>query len=73
MPNEKIAAQIENAFTYHSPKNDQADRYRAIRDKAKELATLIAESTPMSREQSLAMTNIEQGVMWANAAIARNE
>jgi hypothetical protein len=25
------------------------------------------------RETSLAMTNLEQAVMWANAAIARNE
>lgn len=71
--NDKTAAQIDNAFMYHSPKDDQPARYQAIRDKAKELATLIAVSTPTSREQSLAMTNLEQAVMWANAAIARNE
>lgn len=71
--NDKTAVQIDNAFRYHAPKADQPERYQAIRDKAKELAMLIGNSTPMSREQSLSLTNLEQAVMWANAAIARNE
>lgn len=66
-------AQIENAFTYHPPKEGQPARYVAIRDKAKEFALLINELTPGSREQSVALTNLEQAVFWANAAIARNE
>lgn len=65
--------QIENNFSYHSPKEGQPAKYEAIRAKAKELAELIDEQTPKSREQSLAMTNLEQAVFWANAAIARNE
>lgn len=66
-------AQIEVAFTYHPPKPGQPERYTAIRDKAKELALLIFDNTPVSREQSLALTDLEQCVMWANAAIARHE
>lgn len=65
--------QIENTFTYHKPKDDQPQRYEEIRAKAKELANLIAEKCPPSREQSLAFTNLQQTVMWANAAIAINE
>lgn len=65
--------QIENAFTYHAPKGDQAERYTEIRAKAKELAELIDTACPNSREKSLAFTNLEQSVMWANASIARNE
>lgn len=65
-------AQIENAFTYHAPKPEQQPKYAAIRDKAKELALLIADMTPVSREQSLALTELEYCVMMANAAIARN-
>ena len=65
--------QIENNFTYHSPKDGQPERYTAIREKAKELATLIVQQTPVSREQSVALTELETAVMWANAAIARNE
>ena len=70
---EKDRIRIENTFTYHPPKGDQQDRYGEIRGKAKELAYEIAMSCPESREKSLAMTNLEQSVMWANAAIARNE
>lgn len=64
---------IENNYTYHAPKEGQPKKYEAIREKAKELALLIEDVCPTSREKSLAFTNIEQAVMWANAAIARNE
>ena len=64
--------QIENNFRYHAPKEGQPEKYEALRAKAKELAYLIDESVPKSREQSLAITNLEQAVFWANAAIARN-
>jgi hypothetical protein len=64
---------IENNFKYHAPKDGQPARYEAVRAKAKELAHLIDEQVPNGREKSLAMTNLEQAVMWANAGIARNE
>lgn len=63
---------IENAFTYHAPKDGQPEKYRAIREKAKELAYLIKELVPDSREQSLAITKLEECSMWANAGISRN-
>ena len=72
-PSERLLTQIDKAFTYHAPKDDQGNRYVRMRDMAKELAEFIATMTPESREQSLALTNLEQAVMWANAAIARNE
>lgn len=62
---------IENNFRYHAPKEGQAERYVAIREKAKELAYMIEAACPDSREKSLAMTDLEQAVMWANASIAR--
>lgn len=64
---------LEKKFTYHAPKGDQVERYQIIRDRAKELAYLVLENTPPSREQSLFITKLEEAVMWANAAIARNE
>ncbi len=67
------AEQVQRTFTYHPPKPDQQPRYAAIRDKAKELALLLIEVTPESREQSLALTHLEEAVMFANASIARNE
>jgi hypothetical protein len=65
--------QVENTFTYHSPKGNQPGRYEAIRGKAKELAMLLIESCPESRERAVALTNLQQAIMWANASIAINE
>ena len=64
---------IENNFTYHAPINDQTERYSNIRTEARILAKTINTLCPESREKSLAFTNLEQAVMWANASIARNE
>jgi len=64
---------LQHRFTHHPPKGDQAVRYGEIRAHAKELALIIDELAPDSREKSLAITHLEEAVMWANAAIARNE
>ena len=64
---------INRNFTYHRPTGTQQTRYEHIREEAKGLAYLINSACPDSREKSLALTNLEQAVMWANAAIARNE
>lgn len=65
--------QLDRIFTYHAPKGDQPERYEALRHTAHELAYLIEETCPDSREKSLAITNLQQAVMWANASIAINE
>ncbi len=68
-----IRARIENDFTYHSPTPEQAGRYVQLREAGKHLATIILDLTPASREQSLALTELEKAIFFANAAIARNE
>jgi len=60
-------------YAYHPPFGDQVQRYQQIREAAKAFAKLIADLTPESREQSLALTDVETAVMRANAAIARYE
>lgn len=65
--------QIENNFTYHPPNELQIEKYQAIRNLSKALAHFINETCPDSREKSLAIANLEQAMMWANASIARNE
>lgn len=70
---EGLEKRVDNDFTYHAPNTNQVARYTLIRARAKDLAMLILDKTPHSREQSLALTNLEQAVFWANAAIARNE
>ena len=70
---DKMRERIERDFTHHPPKEDQAARYAIIRADAKDLALRIVEMTPASREQSVALTKLDEVVMFANAAIARNE
>jgi hypothetical protein len=60
-------------FTYHPPTTEQAERMSQIREACLFLAKLVHINTPVSREQELAFTAIEQVSMWANAAIARRE
>lgn len=64
---------IENNFTYHAPEKEQIEKYNEIRSNGKDFAYVLHFNCPESREKSLAMTNLEQAIMWANAAIARNE
>jgi hypothetical protein len=67
------ATDLMKRFTYHPSKMSQPVRYAEIRAYALNLAQLIDGLAPDSREKSLAITSLEEAVMWANAAIARNE
>jgi hypothetical protein len=64
---------INNIFCYHTPSPDQVSKDFSLRENAKSLAQLVLDLTPRSREQSLALTKIEEATMWATAAVARNE
>ena len=64
--------QVEHNFTYHKPKPEQQPKYERLRELAKELGLAIVDLTPTSREQSLALTDLEDCIMHANAAIARH-
>lgn len=70
---EDSATAVAHRFTYHAPKDDQAERYEMLRDMARALADAVDIECPPSREKALALTKLEECVMWANAAIARNE
>lgn len=62
--------EIEDIFTYHAPMPGQPERYRAIREAAKDLALVIIENTPKSADQSAAIRELRLCVMTANASIA---
>jgi hypothetical protein len=64
---------LDNRFTYHPPKGDQAETYQKLRKTANTLANKINKSCPDSREKNIAITKLEEAIMWANASIARNE
>lgn len=63
---------IENRFTYHAPTPEKVKLHEDIRNTAKQWAVALNYSLPDGREKSLAITHLEEVVMWANAAIARN-
>ncbi len=67
------AERLEKSYTYHPPRGDQPKRYDAIRWSGREYAKMLFDLCPTSRELSLALTKLEEVVMWANASIARNE
>lgn len=64
---------IDNLFTYHSPKNDQLDRYAKIREEFRKIGHLIIELTPQSPQQDTAIALLHLASMAANSAIAVNE
>lgn len=64
---------LKNRFTYHKPKPESVPMFEQIRGRALDFAAQIEQLTPPSRERALALTKLEESVMWANAAIARNQ
>ena len=60
-------------FEYHPPKDDSVRELHAQVHEAIAVASdHVITLTPPSREQSLAVTKLEEAMFWANAAIARN-
>lgn len=67
------AEQLENRFMHHPPKGDQAERYGKIRKTICAAAAIVVDLTPCSPEQARALNALDEAMMLANAAIARNE
>ena len=65
-------ASLEQIFMYYLPNSTQEERYVLLRAAGLSLAQDIARLARW-REQSLALTSVQQAIMWANAAIAINE
>lgn len=64
---------LENRFTYHPPMGNQPERYERIRVAGLVFAKTLADSCPSSPELTRAINAVDEAVMLANAAIARNE
>lgn len=65
-------AELETRFSYHPPRNDEEKNfYETFRDDVKRLGVVILEECRPSRERSIALTALDQVVMWANASVAR--
>ena len=63
---------LTNRFAYHPPRDDAAvAKHETVRGMCLDLALSLDALVPDGREKSLAITNLEQVMFWANGAIAR--
>lgn len=60
-------------FTNHTPTPEAIKKIEGLRATAKSMKDAIIAMTPHSRERSIALTNLEQTLFYAVAAVARTE
>ena len=65
----ELTSSLAVSFTNHTPTEDQIEKIERIRQAADDLANVIDEVTPQSREASLAKTHLEETVMWGVKSI----
>lgn len=64
---------LANRFTFHEKsRHDNAEAHSDVRGGCLQLAKLIDALVPDGREKSLAITHLEDAMMWANAGLARS-
>ena len=57
-----------NPYQFHAPTDAQKAAMQRLRDAAEAFDALIREVTPTCRQQSLALTHLEECAVWANKA-----
>lgn len=66
--------ELANRFDFHPATTPQRQAaHQSVREDCHELAVALNDVLPEGREKSLAITNLEQVMFWANAALARQE
>jgi hypothetical protein len=63
---------IERNFTYYPPKSEEdIKKYEKIREETRNYVREVIGLIPDNRERDIAINKLEEVVLWANAAIAR--
>lgn len=65
--------ELDRRFSHYPLPERDIRRLERVRDAARSFARQIDGLVPDSREKSVAMTAIEDAMMWANAGIARKD
>lgn len=66
-PNDELAAR----FAHHPPANEETvELHEWVRNACAKFAVALNNKLPESREKSLALTALQETMMWSNAAIA---
>jgi hypothetical protein len=67
-----LSEDIANRFKFHPATTpERGAEHDAVRNRCGGLAAWLNEVLPEGREKALAVTHLEETMMWANAAIAR--
>lgn len=66
-----VSADISNRAGYHKATDETAPLHTAVRKATQDFMHILDGLLPDGREKSLALTNAEQAMFWANAAVAR--
>lgn len=64
---------IAHRFAFHPADEQRGLTHGSIRARIGAAAHAVADLTPPGREQAVALTKLEEAMMWANAAIARQQ
>lgn len=65
--------ELKNRFDFHpATTEEKRNEHASVRQACLRLAERLNEQLPEGREKALAITHLEEVMLWANAAIARN-
>lgn len=65
--------ELQNRFEWHTPQDaETAKAHSNVRHLCLDLAIALNNVVPEGREKALAITKLEEVMMWSNAGIARN-
>jgi hypothetical protein len=64
---------LEHRFNFHPATHAKGELHAQVRGSILNVALYINAVVPDGREKALAITKLEEAMMWANAAIARND
>lgn len=70
MASEGMWAEVTQRFDFHPATEVTAPQHNAVRVQHRELALWITANLPESRERALALTALQESMMWCNATVA---
>jgi hypothetical protein len=61
---------VRGIFSFHPATPATGPKHAEVREQFRELAMWVLANVPRSRERSLTITALQEGMMWANAGVA---
>lgn len=72
VPPSQALASVLRSLQHHVPPEHTTPRIQSMRDVAQDYAVELLAQVPHCRERSLALTHLEESLMWAVKAIVLN-